>query len=865
MKTKILLITLLHVWLLGPVNGTGTVQAQSSYYFGEQSTFDPGIPTPEDFFGFPIGSTLVRYDKVVEYFKLLDKLSERTTLEVIGRTYEEREHIVLIISTPNNIRNLEQIRQSHLRLVDPQIRVSNYTNEKVVVHLGYNVHGGELAGTDASVLAAYYYAAANDPETLKHLNEVVILIEPSLNPDGRERATTYYNSFRSFPPVTDPLDIEHTGAFAPHRGNHFWTDLNRDWFPAVHVESKARVNFYHKWYPNIYADYHEMGSNSAYYFEPSPPHSTWNPTIPTATYEVLNATLAGYYTKALDKTGSLYYTKEDFDNISPIYGSTYPDFQGGVGTTLEVGSTAGVEIETTTGIRQFSRNLRDNVQTSLAAIEAAYHEKELLLKHQEDFFAGAVALGNKQDYRYFVFGDKTDKNLTNLFLDHLLQHRIEVFELEKTYTQEGKTFEKGAAYVIPVAQGQYRILNAIFEENTQFVDSLFMDITAWSTAHGYGIPFVRTKSNIEKGIQVTTLPSLNGQVTAKSTYAYVFNYSDFYGSKALYYLLDNDVVVKAAHKEFSTDVNGTTYHFGKGAIVIPVEYQKLPADQLYNVLQDAARIAQIEIVGLTTGYSTAGIDLGSNNIRAVKKPSVATFIGNGINWTEVGELWFLLGNRLNIPLTKINIQSADRAALNRYTTIILADGSYESLSPRFVNRLKQWVEEGGTLIAIKRASDWAVKNELINTVAVNKEKEEKASSPVRYDYLSQRENLGSKRIGGALFNADLDITNPLAFGFGNRDLQVIKTGNSILPHPQNEYATVLQLKDTPPVSGYVSKENADKLKNAPFVIFDTKGAGSVILFNESPTFRGYWLSTSRLLTNGIFFGNSLSLYNTRFR
>ena len=834
--------------------------AQTDYYFGKDNQFDSSIPTPEQFFGFPIGSSLVRYDKVVEYYKLLDKLSDKVQLDVIGHTYENREHIVLTITNPDNLKNIEGIRQNHLKLIDPNTSVPNYTDQKVIVHLGYNVHGGEIAGTEAAILAAYYFVASTNPETLKNLEQTVIFVEPALNPDGRDRAASYFNTFKSTPAVSDPNDIEHAGGFTPHRGNHFWTDLNRDWFPLVHVESKVRVDFYHKWYPNIYADYHEMGSNSTYYFEPSPPRSTWNPTIPEETYNVLNPILAKYYSQALDQIGSLYYTKEDFDNISPIYGSTYPDFQGGVGTTLEVGSSSGIEIETEVGIRTFSRNIKDNVVTSLVAIKAAIAEKDILFKHQKDFFTSALSLANKRADKYVVFGDKNDNNLTKLFLDHLLTHKIDVYELSGKFSQNGKDFEPGSAYVIPFSQPQYRILNAVFEENTNFVDSIFMDITAWSTAHGYGIPFVKVKSSVSQGAKVTSLPQTRiGGVSRKSDYAYIFNYTDYLASKSLYYLLDKGVVVKAAYKDFSVTANGSNYKFNKGAIVVPVEYQNISSDELYNIVKEAAELTDINILGITTGTSTAGIDLGSNNIRKVDKPIVATLVGDGINWTDVGETWFLLGNRLNIPLTKIDVSSADRADLSRYTSIILTDGNYNALSPNFIGRLQQWVADGGTLITTKNASKWAIDNKIATGFVADSIPQSKGQDGYkRLDYASQRENEGPQRIGGVIFEADLDITNPLAFGIQSRETYAIKAGNYKLPRPKNNYATVLQLTDKPQISGYLTKKNQQLLKNSPLVVFENKGRGTIVLFGESPTFRGYWLSTGRILSNAIFFGKNVS-------
>jgi hypothetical protein len=835
--------------------------AQSDYYFGKDSRFDPSIPTPEQFFGFPIGSSLARYDKVAEYYRLLDKLSDRAQLQTIGRTYENREHIALIVTSPDNLKNLESIRQNHLKLVDPQTAVSSYHDQKVVVHLGYNVHGGEIAGTEAAIVTAYYWVASVHPETLKDLEQSVILIEPALNPDGRDRAASWFNTFKSTPAVSDPSDIEHAGGFTPHRGNHFWTDLNRDWFPLVHVESRARVDFYHAWYPNVYADYHEMGSNSAYYFEPSPPRSTWNPTVPEETYNVLNPLLAGYYARALDRIGSLYYTKEDFDNISPIYGSTYPDFQGGVGTTLEVGSSAGIEIETEVGIRQFSRNIRDNVVTSLATVKAAVAEKDLLFRHQQDFFASALSLAGKRADKYVVFGDKKDAGLTRLFLDHLLTHRIEVYELTAGFSQNGKKFEPGSAYVVPFAQPQYRLANAVFEENTNFVDSIFMDITAWSTAHGYGIPFVKAKGAVSRGARLTGLPQVQGGVSRKSDYAYVFDYTDYLAPKSLYYLLDKGVVAKAAYKDFTLAEEGVEHAFGRGAIVIPVAYQSKSSDELYQTVKEAAELAGIRIWGVTSGFSIAGIDLGSNNIRRVDKPAVATLAGEGINWTEVGETWFLLGNRLNIPLTKINVSWADRADLSRYTAIILTDGNYQALSSTFIARLRQWVADGGTLVTTRSASKWAIDHQFATGFAADSvaARPNGADGYERLDYASQREKEGPQRIGGVIFEADLDITNPLAFGLQSRETYAIKAGNYQLPRPRSKYATVLQLTGKPPVSGYLSADNRQALKNAPLVVFENRGKGVVILFSESPAFRGYWLSTGRIVSNALFFGKNLSL------
>ena len=404
-----------------------------------------------------------------------------------------------------------------------------------------------------------------------------------------------------------------------------------------------------------------------------------------------------------------------------------------------------------------------------------------------------------------------------------------------------------------------------------------MDVTTWSTVHGFGVQFSKTKT-ASLGDKVTKpLDVEPGKILARSRYAYVIEYTDFLAPRTLYALLKSGVVTKVAFKPFTIDTPEGRKNFDRGSIVIPVQYQQLSDNNLYKAIEAAVAETGLTVYSSETGAHIEGIDLGSDNIIKIGTPSVATFVGDGINWTEIGEIWYLLGNRYNIPLTKINVNSLSRGVnLSRYTSIILADGSYNSLSQQFIDDLKAWVRAGGTLIAIKGAARWALEQNIVENY--NNDKPERGDRPERgeraergkadnfqrLDYATQREHIGPQRIGGALFKADLDITNPLAFGFTDRQFYAVKTGNYILPRPSNNYGVVLQLDKNPLISGFVTKENQKKLANAPHITFGNAGRGTVVLFNESPTFRGYWLSTSRILTNAVFFGNKISVYG-RFR
>jgi hypothetical protein len=823
--------------------------AQDEYYFGGKK-LNPAIPTPESFFGFRIGHSLVRYDKVTEYFKLLAEKSDRASIEVFGKSYEGREQVALIITSPENQRNLENIRTEHLKVVDPAVSI-NTDGQKVLVYLGYNVHGGEIAGMDASVVAAYYLVASEDAGIVDRLKETVVFIEPSLNPDGRDRATTFINGFSSVAPVADPADRVHSGGFVPHRGNHFFCDLNRDWLPVSQPESRNRVDFYHKWYPNVYLDFHEMGSSSSYYFEPSP-KPTWSPTIPQETYEVLNNILARYFSQALNSIGSLYYTKENFTNYSPVYGSTYPDFEGGVGTTLEVGSTSGVEIETEDGIRTFSQNVRDNFEVSIAAVRAAADEKKTFINHQKNFFKSALIQADKQPEKYIVFGNKEDKSLNSRFTDYLLTHRIEIYELKSAFSQDGKKFEPGSAYVIPYHQPHFRVLNSIFEETTQYATSAFMDISAPSTAHGFGIQFAKVKGIVGEGEKITKAPEVKGSVAGRSDYAYAFDAYDYLTPKAVYYLQDHGVKVRVAQKAFTSKTTDGERSFAPGAIVIPVRYQSVSPDELYRLLNEAATLANIHASAVNDGFSVAGIDIGSDNIRVVKKPVIATVTGGsgygGINWTSVGELWALLGNTHNIPLTKIDYQAFERADLNRYTAIVLT-GAVQ-FSPAFVSRLTDWVERGGTLVATGAAAQWAANSGIAAGLITDTVRNRRGNNPDA----QQRGGANSVFRSAAILKGELNLSNPLTYGLTSKDFYVLKTTLSGLPRPINPDNIVLSTAKGEIVHGYASEEIASKLKELPVIVATSRGRGAVALFEESPTFRGYWLAPGRILTNALFYG-----------
>ncbi|MDF2187957.1 M14 family zinc carboxypeptidase [Paraflavitalea sp. CAU 1676] len=848
-QRSLFLLLLLATWVAGV--------AQNDYFFSKSESFDPKVPTPEQFLGYPIGSHYTRHDQLIAYLRELARVSDKVHYQVIGKTYELRDQVIVTITAPENYAKLEAIRQEHANQVDPS-KPALPADAPAIVLLGYSVHGNETSSGEAALLTAYYLAAGQSATTQKWLKESVVFIDPSLNPDGRDRAANWHNSYKSFPNTADPADKEHIEGWPNGRSNHYLSNLNRDWLSATQVESQNRLVFFHQWYPNVHIDFHEMGGNSTYYFEPSPKR-TQSPIVPQASYD-FNTTLAKYHAAALDQIGSLYFTKEQFDNLSPIYGSTYPDFYGAVGITFEQGSSRGLEQETETGVLTFPFTIRNHVTTGLATVKAAVEEKKGLFNLQKEFFKTAQEQGRAYPYKAFVFGDSRDQSLTRSFLDLLLKHHVHVYELSGDVAQEGKKFEKGKAYVVPADQPNFRIVHSLFEETAKLNDSLYYDNTSWSLIHAYGLQYARlTAAPATRGAAVTAVPVVKGEVKGGAAgYAYLVNWSEYNASRVLFYLQNKGVVVKAAFKPVTITTTTGVREFSYGSLIIPVAAQRVLPDSLYAYVKQAAEKAGVDVYGAAGGFSTEGIDLGSNNIKVVQKPSVAVIAGTGTNFEEVGQVWFLLNQHLGLAVTKLDVASIGRANLNRYNNIVLVSGNYNGVDKAVVARLKNWVEEGGTLIAFKNAADWAIQQELIKEKLFIDSSALKGSNE-RIDYVQQEVTEAARRINGGIFTGDIDISNPIAFGLTSRKIFFTKNSQTILQPSRNKYATIAKYTPESYVGGYVSKKNIARINNTAAILVSQAGGGKVISFADDPTYRSYWHGTDRLLLNALFFGSNIQL------
>ena len=459
------------------------------YYFGDElQHFDPKIPKPSSFLlgENEVGSSHVSHDRLVQYMYALANSSPRILIEDRGKTYEGRPLLLLTVSSKENLNKINQIRENHISFTDGNIKNQSH-KRPIIIYQGYSIHGNEPSGSNAALLYAYYLAASNNPKLINQLNNSIILLDPSFNPDGLQRFAHWANTNKSLYLNSDSNDREFSENWPKGRTNHYWFDMNRDWLPVQLPESNVRIETFHKWYPNVLTDHHEMGTNSTFFYQPGIP-SRVNPLTPKKN-QILTAKIGKYHEKKLSEIGSLFYSEEDYDDFYYGKGSTFPDINGGIGILFEQGSSRGHLQESINGEISFPFTIKNQLMTSLSTLDASIGLKTELLDYQYDFFVNSIKIANKNKNNYTIVGDKKDKSKLFHFYEILKKHKIEIKKLKKNRIVNGIEFEQENSFLIPKNQKNSRLINAMLENRTKFKDSLFYDVSAWSFLHSFDLEY----------------------------------------------------------------------------------------------------------------------------------------------------------------------------------------------------------------------------------------------------------------------------------------------------------------------------------------------------------------------------------------
>ncbi|WJG09330.1 M14 metallopeptidase family protein [Aliiglaciecola sp. LCG003] len=819
-------------------------------YLPKSIQYDPNIPKPAEILGAPVGTWHVRHDQLVEYMKVLAQSSDRVSVVETGRTHENRPLLLLTITDSSNQSKIASMRSRHLNILSSGDTPTE--DDPLVLWMGYSVHGDEPSGANASMLVAYYLAAAQGPEIDKLLKTNIVLLDPSVNPDGLSRFAQWANMHKGQNLVADPNHREHRQHWPSGRVNHYWFDLNRDWLLLTHPESRARIKQFQQWRPHVLTDFHEMNPNSTFFFQPGI-ESRKNPWTPDQNVTLTEA-LGDFHAAALDDTKQLYFTQEAFDDFYYGKGSTYPDAQGSIGILFEQASSRGHLQDTINGPLAFSATIQNQVTTSLSTFKGAVANKPALLKYQADFAKHTDQLLNDDDERGYLLTQGKDSGRFNQLKQILQQHQIEFFGLDKDAKIDDATYRSVDSIFVPLEQPQYRLIKSIFSTRKRFADNTFYDVSNWNLALAFNIQYSAVDKSDFRRLSVSKKyaekPPVQLPRLQDGAYAYGFSWNDYYSPKLLQRLLEADVQVRIAGGAFSATTTSGNISFSSGSVVIPTAL-KQPADLLATLTRLSTELS-IPIWSIESGLTKQGIDLGSGKMHAIEVPKVMIVGGLGTSQYEAGETWHYLDNHVGLPVSIIDLERLARVDLSGYSHMIWVDGRYKDVPESLSDKVKSWVQNGGILIGQQGAAKWFTEKEWLKAKFMQQSEIDGAFKGKNMTFSDKEGFEAKQRIAGAAFATSLDITHPLGFGYERTLLPVFKNSGAVMLMPEKAFVTVAHYTEKPLLAGYTSDELQDLIADSAAIVAHNMGQGKIIGFANNPNFRGYWYGTSRLLSNAIY-------------
>lgn len=801
------------------------------------------IQSPKDFLGYELGEKFTYHHKAVDYFRHVSDNSNQVTIKNYGETNERRHLVAAVISSAANIKQLEVIRNSNLYSAG-YLNRSAKGNDKPIVWLSYNIHGDEAAGTEAALKTLYYLITNEDAQ--QWLEDVVVILDPCENPDGRDRYVNWYNMVQNQPANPTLNSIEHHQPWPGGRFNHYLFDLNRDWAWQTQVESIARIKLYQQWMPQIHVDLHEMGINSPYFFAPAavPYHES----ITDWQRDFLHITGTNN-AKYFDENGWLYFTKEVFDLLYPSYGDTWPTFNGAIGMTYEQGGSkqAGLHVHQETGnILSLVDRVEHHFTSSVSTIEATYKNRKRLMKEFENYFKTRP---NEKYQSYIIKYSKEKKRTIATLLELLDNQNIKYGHPRTKGSASGFDFmnNKDSSFsynqkdiVVRLDQPLSRFVKVLFEPNTLVEDSLTYDLTAWALPYIYELEAYASTSDIDGRQYEQKSSFIEHTIPENVPYAIVMDYHDGDDVKILGALLQDNLVVRFATHPFK--VNGKEYD--RGSLIITKGENVSRYLRYDKEIIEIANNFEKEINLVTTGFVEQGKDFGSSSVRYIKPVKIALIGGDGVSPTAYGELWYYMEQVIQYPVTTLRTDYLSSINLSEYDVIILPSGSFDKHN----SKLLIFVKNGGKIIALERAANGLAAN---SQTSMKLKKSSSKAKEVRYEEADRSSS--ARLVEGSIYKVHLDDSHPLSFG-NDDDVHIMKRNNRMFSplRPDNGW-NVGKIKKDSHISGFVGNELKKDLVGTVAFSVEEYGRGQIIYMSDSPVFRGFWHSGQLILGNAIFF------------
>ncbi|SMG50260.1 Zinc carboxypeptidase [Marivirga sericea] len=806
------------------------------------------VKSPDKVLGYQLGEKFTFHHQVVDYFKYLADNSNQLILKQYGETYEGRPLYYAVISSPENIKQLEGIKSNNIAQTGLNGSLGAQA-DKAVVWLSYNIHGNEASSTEASMKTAYQLLSGG-MESKEWLRNTVVIMDPCVNPDGRDRYANFYRRYgaKNFNPNLDV--VEHGEPWPGGRPNHYLFDLNRDWAWQTQVESESRMKAYHEWMPHIHVDFHEQSINSPYYFAPAaePLHE-----VITDWQKDFQIQIGQNHAKYFDENNWLYFTRERFDLFYPSYGDTYPTFNGAIGMTYEQAGNGRAGLGALTNLGD-TLTLKDRLEhhytTGMSTIEIASKNAEKLNTEFRNYFSKNINSPEDPFKTYLIKWEEDKKDDIKSLLDFLEDQKIEVGSIGRQQSLSGysyfrreqnsfKSNEKDL--IISAYQPKSTLIQALFDPKPNYSDSLTYDITAWAIPYAYGLETYGLKSRINpEPIEESEFD--RGDL--EQSYAYAVKWNSFNSAQFLAKALKNDIKIRIAYKNLKFN----SEEFKKGSLII-TQTNNEQFEDLKEELLKLSNEFKVKVYPVSSGFADQIYDIGSSEIQFLNAPKIAVLMDEGVSSLAYGEIWHFFEQSLDYPIHSIRVNNFSRVEISDYDQLILPSGSYSNLSEEGSAKLVEFAKSGGKLIAMGSAI----------SLFADQEKEEdglkskKADSSE--DALAVYENAERKRLSssifGAIYEVQLDHSHPLAFGLDNQYFSLKTSGVAYDYLPKGWNVGIIR-SEAAHIAGFAGFKAKELQVNSMVFGVEAKGRGEIIYLQDDPLFRAFWYQGKMLFANALF-------------
>ena len=826
--------------------------------FAPVSSFSQEAPeSPSTFLGYELGTQFTPHYRVMDYFEHVASRSSQVELVHYGSTYEGRPLVTAYVASEENMARLEAIRTANLGLAGLHSNESTLESMPAIVWLGYNVHGNESVSTEAALKTLHALVDPTNTQAQSWLSNTVVIMDPCMNPDGRDRYVSWYNRSVGRFPDLDGIAREHNEPWPGGRSNHYYFDLNRDWSWITQKEVQARVAHYNTWMPHVHVDFHEQGVNNPYYFAPAaePYHEAITPWQREFQY-----TIGKNHAKYFDEAGWLYFTRQVFDLLYPGYGDTWPTYNGAIGMTYEQAGSgrAGLGILTLEGD---TLTLTDRIEhhhiTGLSTVEITSENHQQVVDQFQQFFETAQT-NPRGDFKGYVIKGPVHQDRLKTLLHYFDAQGIEYGMAQSNQNLQGYSYNEGTNTRFSVEQGDIvlsafqprsTLLRVLFDPDPVLSDSLTYDITSWALPYIFGLNAYATPSRITVS---TDVPQAQPLVLPdeERPYAYLSRWESFEDASFLADLLRQKVRARYAEKTFTLD----GIAFEPGTLIITRAGNEHLAERFDAIIRETASRHQQPLHAANTGFVEQGSDFGSGDVHFLEPPRVAFLTGERMSAYRSGEIWHFLDQQLGYPSTIINARSLRINELSEIDVLILPPGSYGTLlTQSTLNDLKSWIRDGGRLIAMGSAAAFLTNREGFNLKEKNVDAKKDSVDHTSRTYANRDRIAITDNVSGAIYKVNLDTSHPLAFGYDPTYFTLKRSDAVYAPLEGANEWNVGVLAPNGHRSGFVGAKSKTKLASGLLFGVQNMGRGDIVYMAESPLFRGFWYNGRLLVANAIFF------------